>query len=57
QQVYGNPIVVWILSIIIKVLVEMLIEWWRNRENTRSAIMECSAVCNAAGASLDHCFE
>jgi hypothetical protein len=57
QQVYGNPIVMMILSIIIKIVIELIIEWWKNRENTRVSIMECAALCNAAGVSLDQCLE
>jgi len=57
QQVYGNPLVMLILSVILKIVIELLIEWWKNREDKRAAIMECSRICNAAGTALDQCLE
>jgi hypothetical protein len=57
KQIYGNPLVIWIILAIAKALIMMLIEWWLNRQNTRTAILECSAICNAAGVNLDQCFE
>ena len=57
KQVYGNPLLAWILFEIAKILITLLIEWWLNRQNTRAAIIECSNICNAAGVNLESCFE
>jgi len=56
QQVYGNPLLMMILSIVIKLVLELLIEWWKNRDN-RSAVLEAAAICHAAGMGLDNCFQ
>jgi len=56
QQVYGNPLLMMILSIVIKLVLELLIEWWKNRDN-RSAVLEAAAICHAAGMDLDNCFK
>jgi len=56
KQVYGNPLVVWILLAIAKIVIETLLEWWLNRSNVRAAVVECSHVCHTAGMHLDSCF-
>lgn len=36
REKYGNPIVIWILlNVIVPVVVKLIIEWWKNRNNTQ----------------------
>jgi len=55
KQVYGNPLFIYFLTIIIQVLAEMLLEWWRNRQQMRGAFLECATICRNAD-ELDKCF-
>jgi len=57
RQVYGNPILLLILSAILQVVVGIILDWWYHRKDERTTILECAATCHAAGTALDRCLE